>query len=568
MHWRSGVTATPVAAVVRAAQVALAAYTRSKPASSSAGHQVGVADHPLQVDPARPRRDVVEPAEHEHHVVEVAGVAVPQVAGVDRDALAESLERLGHRPGEVGVAPALAAAARGCGDVERPAQDRQLLLVRRSATRRTTVRGVRAGASRGSRSVPGGRERSSQRRPTTSNPALAQASSDPAGAIGQRSCSARTPSEVVSRRGSWPALSTRGDCGTTTVAPPLVLGHPYPQLDLGQGVADPDVVPPEPDQLGTADRDHRRERGRDLAGRQGLRVADRVTGEEGLGMGATGAEHRAGTDHESGPVDHEGLGDRHVVVGESGHQPVEGVARRVGGRARQDHHLAGGVGDAEVGADRRPDARAGPRAGVRWGRSRAASPAAAPRPAAAGSRRRRARRRRSRDGATGCGSPSARCGRGRSWCAARCSPGAPRAAGAAPPASRPGDARGPWRSTAGPRRPASWDRSSRTRRTSRSRGEGRELEHQVERLGAAQGLVEAPDLGQEVTPHDEGRPGRRGRGRAGTSRPPSTARNHSPSGSGTRMAACASGAPSASRCPSITRRKSGCQVWSASAKAR
>ena len=51
------------------------------------------------------------------------------------------------------------------------------------------------------------------------------------------------------------------------------------------------------------------------------------------------------------------------------------------------------------------------------------------------------------------------------------------------------------------------------------------------------------------------------------SRPPSTARYDASSRRGIRIAACAIEAPSASRWPSITARKSGCQVWSGSTNA-
>ena len=92
-----------------------------------AGHQVGMADHPLQVDPPGRRRDPVEPAQHEHDVVEVAGTPVALVAGVDRDPLAEPFEGVGHGPREVRVAPALPAATRRRRDVEGPAQRRHPL---------------------------------------------------------------------------------------------------------------------------------------------------------------------------------------------------------------------------------------------------------------------------------------------------------------------------------------------------------------------------------------------------------------------------------------------------------
>ena len=72
-------------------------------------------------------------------------------------------------------------------------------------------------------------------------------------------------------------------------------------------------------------------------------------------MGAARPEHRAGTDDQPRPVDHQRLGDGDVVVGQGRRQAVERVARRVGRGTREDDHLPAGLRDPEVGAHGRTD---------------------------------------------------------------------------------------------------------------------------------------------------------------------------------------------------------------------
>ena len=88
---------------------------------------------------------------------------------------------------------------------------------------------------------------------------------------------------------------------------------------------------------------------------EGLGVGHRMAGQERLGMGASGPEHRAGTDHQPRPVDHQRLGDGDVAVGQGRRQAVERVTWRVGRGTREHHHLAAGFRDPEVGADGRTE---------------------------------------------------------------------------------------------------------------------------------------------------------------------------------------------------------------------
>ncbi len=76
-----------------------------EPGQLVGGHLVGVADHPEQVDGARLRGHPVEPADGEHDVGLAAGGAPAGLGVVDLDPLAEPLEGVGERAGEVPVAP-------------------------------------------------------------------------------------------------------------------------------------------------------------------------------------------------------------------------------------------------------------------------------------------------------------------------------------------------------------------------------------------------------------------------------------------------------------------------------
>ena len=86
------------------------------------GDVVGVADHPDQVRGVRGGRDPLEATDREHHVGAGPGGTVAGLGVVDLDPLAEPLEGVGQRAGEVPVAPAAANWRSARGDVERPVQ--------------------------------------------------------------------------------------------------------------------------------------------------------------------------------------------------------------------------------------------------------------------------------------------------------------------------------------------------------------------------------------------------------------------------------------------------------------
>ena len=313
-----------------------------------------MADHPLQVDPPRRRRDPVEPAQHEHDVVQVARTPVALVAGVDGDPLAEAFEGVGHRAREVRVAPALPASARRGRDVHGPAQRRRPFSY---GGPQRPYEGARGQGRDVQRLVVGARR---------DGAVLPAATDDLEARAG--------PGLLGSARRLRPPLLEGADAVGGGVEPrqltglehqrrpghdhrraTTVRGHPDTELDLGQRVADPDVEAAQADQLRAPDRHHGRQRGGYLPRVEGLGVGHRMTGQERLGVGAARPEHRAGTDDQPRPVDHQRLGDGDVVVGQGRRQAVERVARRVGRGTREDHHLPAGLRDPEVGADGRTD---------------------------------------------------------------------------------------------------------------------------------------------------------------------------------------------------------------------
>ena len=313
-----------------------------------------MADHPLQVDPPGRRRDPVEPAQHEHDVVQVARTPVALVAGVDGDPLAEALEGVGHRAREVRVAPALPASARRGRDVHGPAQRRRPFSYggpqrpHEGARRQgRDVQRLVVGARRDGAVLPAATDDLEARAgpgllgsARRLRPPLLEGADAVGGGVEPRQL---TGLEHQRRPGHDHRRAT------------TVRGHPDTELDLGQRVADPDVEAAQADQLRAPDRHHGRQRGGYLPRVEGLGVGHRMTGQERLGVGAARPEHRAGTDDQPRPVDDQRLGDGDVVVGQGRRQAVERVARRVGRGTREDDHLPAGLRDPEVGADGRTD---------------------------------------------------------------------------------------------------------------------------------------------------------------------------------------------------------------------